>query len=187
MSDAIFIKNSGLKYLCNICSEEINDDKIIGLKCNPDKHIFCYDCIVEWYKELKSKKNNNKMNYNTINMCPICRDNGGLIPIYKNDEIIKGIHIINKSKNDTFIKCGIKLLTKNKYCTFIGKPEHNNLCGVHAHLYKPPINSTNNSNINQCGFKYITKDGYCKLTGKSEFNNLCKIHYKKNQTNIVII
>jgi len=174
MIEAIFIKNNTCKYLCNICSEEIEEDKIIGLTCNPDKHIFCYDCIIEWYKQLKTKKNNNH-NYNITNMCPICRNYGGLIPVYKDDEMIKGIHIITKPKINHQL-CGIKLLTKNTYCKFIGKPVYNNLCGVHAHLYKPDSNIISN----KCGYKYISKEGYCNLNGKSEYNNLCKIHYKKS-------
>lgn len=179
MSNAIFIKNNSIKYLCNICSEEIDEDKIIGLKCNPDKHIFCYDCIIDWYKQLKfNKKYNN--NYNTVNMCPICRGNGGLIPIYGTDEPIKNIHFIPKIHNT--IKCGIKLLTKNSYCTNTGKSEYNNLCGLHAHLYKPT--AINNDNNFYCGFKLLTKDGFCKLTGKSEYNNLCKVHFLKNEAKI---
>jgi hypothetical protein len=111
-------------------------------------------------------------------MCPICRCNGGLIPIYENDDPIKDIHLIPKLWNKP--KCGIKLLTKNSYCTFIGKPEYNNLCGLHSHLYKPDINKKNQ----ECGFKFITKDGYCKLTGKSDYNNLCKMHFKINNNNL---
>jgi hypothetical protein len=177
MVEAIFIKTNKVKYICNICSEEIEDDKVIGLKCNPDKHIFCYDCIIEWYKELKVSKKNSNMNYDIFNMCPICRDNGGLLPVYKNDKVIKGIHIPNYhllNKNNLNNKCGMKLLTKNKYCSFIGKPEFNNLCGKHAHLF-------NNTDPIICGIKLLTKDGFCQLSGKSEYNNLCKVHFSKSK------
>ena len=37
--------NNNNKFICNICSETIDKDKIIGLKCNSKKHIF--------YKEAK--------------------------------------------------------------------------------------------------------------------------------------
>ena len=212
MVEAIFILNKNIKYFCNICSEEIEDNKIIGLKCDPEKHIFCYDCILDWYKQLRLKKNNNS-NYNILNMCPICRNNGGLLPLYNNSDFIKGIHILNKKKLNTFPKCGIKLLSKNSFCTFIGKPIYNNLCGLHAHLNNKLLEKNNLSdnilldnnlldnnlsennlqvvNNNLCGYKYITKDGFCKLSGKVFYNNYCKIHYKKsielNSNDVIII
>ena len=40
MCNAKFInKEKDVIYTCNICSEVIDDDKIIGLKCDPVKHI----------------------------------------------------------------------------------------------------------------------------------------------------
>ena len=93
MSQARFIVSDN-KYLCNICSDPISKDKIISLKCNPDKHIFCYDCIKEWYCEISNKKKHkhHHENYTIITMCPICRCNGGLLPVYKNDIPIKGVN-----------------------------------------------------------------------------------------------
>ena len=90
MKNAIFIDNNDNEYKCNICSEIIENDKIIGLRCNPEKHIFCYDCIFDWYNELKINK---KFDYSaTLNMCPICRKNGGLLPLYNGSIYITGIH-----------------------------------------------------------------------------------------------
>jgi hypothetical protein len=46
---------------CNICYEQFNDDiNVILLNCS-GKHIYCYDCIINWLK-----------NYN--NNCPICKN-----------------------------------------------------------------------------------------------------------------
>ena len=137
---AEYIKNDENKlYTCNICSENIKNDNIIGLKCNPTKHIFCYECILDWYKELNRNKNIN--NYNIKNMCPICRKNGGLLPINNNYKIIKNIHNMKeinlnvsnlpnvlKNINSLIInpdkllhECGVKFKTKNGYCKFKGK------------------------------------------------------------------
>jgi len=171
MVEAIFIKNNNTKYICNICSEQIDNDKIIGLKCNPSKHIFCYNCILDWYKELRDMKND--ANYDMYNMCPICREKGGYLPLYCKEDYIKGIHIL-KNKNRS-PKCGVKLSSKNSFCQLIGKPEYNNLCDKHFHLAV----LKNKIVINECGFKCSTNQGYCKFNGKPEYNNYCKMHYNK--------
>ena len=123
MCNAKFInKEKDIIYTCNICSEIIDDNKIIGLKCDPIKHIFCYDCIFSWYKQLNKKKKNS--NYTITTMCPICRKNGGHLPI---------IDIQDKDINPDKLlyECGVKLLTKDGYCTVIGKDIYNGFCGKH--------------------------------------------------------
>ena len=149
MPEAKFIKRGeNESYLCNICSDQIDDDKIIALKCDPKKHIFCYDCISEWYMELNQKKNKSSYFY-TLNMCPICRKNGGLLPIYGEEQPIKNIHIFpqikksNKALNVPKInpnklahECGAKFSTKNGYCIAMGKLQYNGFCGVHKNLNK---------------------------------------------------
>jgi hypothetical protein len=76
-------------------------------------------------------------------MCPICRNNGGLLPIIQlddNNELpIKGIHkiIISKSVNNlnntlSINICGIKLKTKDGFCQVIGKEKYGGLCGIHC-------------------------------------------------------
>ena len=139
MSQARFIVSDN-KYLCNICSDPISKDKIISLKCNPDKHIFCYDCIKEWYCEISNKKKHkhHHENYTIITMCPICRCNGGLLPVYKNDIPIKGVNnMINiipiniPSQKVLSHKCNAKFKTKEGYCQSLGKPMYNGFCGLH--------------------------------------------------------
>jgi hypothetical protein len=151
MPEAKFLKREqNESYLCNICSDQIEDDKIIALKCNPKKHIFCYDCISEWYIEVSQKKNKNLYLY-SLNMCPICRKNGGLLPIYGDTQPIKNIHIFPKPKpvkksdlenipkinpNKLSHECGAKFSTKDGYCVAWGKNQYNGFCGVHKNLNK---------------------------------------------------
>ena len=130
------------KYTCGICSDLIPNGEIIALKCNPSKHIYCYDCISDWYKEIKNKKHTG--NYTTVNICPICRKNGGFLPCLKNDNFIKGIHIFNNI--DVEIKlCNAKLKTKEGFCTAKGNPKYGGLCGIHR--VKDKALAINNNNI----------------------------------------
>ena len=128
----IFIKNDSMNiFFCNICSEEINKDNMVRLKCDPDKHYFCYSCILDWFKEVKKLR---YTNHYIANMCPICRKNGGFLPI--NDDVIpiKGIHLIktvSKNNKTTSQICGVKLKTKDGYCQCIGKSAYGGLCGIH--------------------------------------------------------
>ncbi len=120
------------KFTCNICSELIPNDKIIGLKCNVKKHIFCYDCINDWYIITKKNMNHNlNSNYNFVRMCPICRKNGGYLPNL-NDNYIKEVHY--KDKENIIQTCGYKLKTKDDYCMNIGKQCFNNLCKKHFNI-----------------------------------------------------
>jgi hypothetical protein len=141
---AKFIKNDDNTFLCNICAEKIETNNAIGLKCSPKKHIFCYECILDWYKELNKNKNTN--NYTIRNMCPICRKNGGLLPIHNNFKVIKGIHDIKKdvepineinklniNPDKLSTHCGAKLKTKDGYCMSIGKKQYGGFCGKHSY------------------------------------------------------
>lgn len=131
--------NNNNKFICNICSETIDKDKIIGLKCNSKKHIFCFDCINDWYVVTKKNMNNNiNSNYNFIRMCPICRKNGGYLPNL-NNEYIKGVHWPGSSDEITQT-CGYKLRGKEDYCMNTSKKCYNNLCKKH---YNIEIKKTN--------------------------------------------
>ena len=199
MSEAKFIirKEDENKYECNICSEEIEDDKIISLKCNPKKHIYCYDCIFEWYLHIHKKKN--RSNYPTLTVCPICRKNGGLLPLYCDIKPIKNIHIINYNIDHNMNQkvsqvnpsklsheCGMKFKSKDEYCTFIGKDYYGGFCGLH----KTIINLTKNNNnkiTNKCGLKLKSKDGYCTSSAKSIYGGFCGLHKAKNNENVLVI
>ena len=171
---AKFVKNDN-SCLCNICAELIVSDNAVGLKCNPTKHIFCYECILDWYKELIKNKHSN--NYSIKNMCPICRKSGGLLPVHAKFKNIKGIHdikeviipaISNTTKNSiTHItnidpnklphKCGAKLKTKTGYCEFIGKPIYGGFCGRHSNCnVQQPILTA--ENIKETITENITQD-----------------------------
>jgi len=207
----IVLKEDDNKFLCNICSEEIDKDEIIGLKCNPSKHIFCYDCILDWYKQVL--KNTNYQNYSQKNMCPICRKNGGLLPSCDKYKFIKGIHY--SKVNNIISLCNVQLkngkgLCKYKSCNTDG----NSFCKLHKNLLNttpiidnniplinnniPLINNTlevNNipliDNIlnpsklpNECGIKLKNGKGYCTASGKKMYNGLCGRHCIKKEQNI---
>jgi len=163
---AIYIKNVNNECLCNICSEKLEIGNSVGLKCNTLKHIFCYECILDWYKE----SNKNKNTQTVRNMCPICRKNGGFLPIHKNFNLIKGIHsfkdpvvkehivktpIDNPKSNKYNIltdinpnklphECGAKLKTKNGYCECNAKSVFGGFCGKHSNYIKPQQPNLNN-------------------------------------------
>lgn len=188
MSHAKFIKTDK-QYLCNICSDEIENDKIISLKCDPKKHIFCYDCIFDWYKELNKK--NNHSNYPVSNICPICREKGGLLPVYGDDKPIKNINIMNTKKLNTELiinenkyahECGVKLKSKNGFCHAFGKKIYGGFCGLHKtvvndvaiNLVHQCINP--NKLTHQCGVKFKSKLGYCEASGKECYGGFCGVH-----------
>ena len=130
MSSAYLInqQNEDGKFICNICSLEIESNKIIGLKCNYKKHIFCYDCINDWYKEIRfNVKSVMCSNYNIIRMCPICRKNGGYLPHLGGDYF----HDIHCDKNQNRITCGHPLRNKKDYCMSLGNSIYNNKCKRH--------------------------------------------------------
>ena len=145
--NAVFIntnKNNEIKYLCNICLNEL-DEKGIGLKCNPTKHTFCYECILDWYSEVKNKKYSG--NYTILCMCPICRQDGGKLPLLnENEEPIKGIHYIKKVVIPKD-KCGAKLVSKNATCKNNAKKECNGLCALHFKIQQKELNKNNDANI----------------------------------------
>lgn len=198
---AKFIKcENNNEYKCNICSDNIEEDKIIGLKCNPQKHIFCYDCIFDWFKVLKKK--HGSAYYSTLNMCPICRKNGGLLPTCDGYDVIKNIHDLKSVKTKVVPinpkklqhECGFKLLNGNGYCKLVGRYE--GLCG--KHISKKDLLPKENSSIiteketiskeildinpekleHECGMKFKTKNVYCKMKCKEEYGGFCYIHRK---------
>jgi len=179
--NAKFIKDN-LKYTCNICSDEIETNKVIGLGCNLSKHIFCYDCIYDWYKELKKKKYCG--NYTILNMCPICRKNGGLLPLIENIPFIKGLHYISNLKKTEYDVCGYKLCSKNGYCQLKSNKLYGGFCGKHKPKQLTDIehNEDLSQNINpnklhnECGVKLKTKNGYCKSKGSKIYGGYCGLH-----------
>ena len=190
MSSAKLIKNNcDTKYTCNICTDEIEDDKIIGLNCNPLKHIFCYECILDWYKQIQISQKKYTVNYQIHNMCPICRKNGGLLPICL-DKKIKGIH--NMKPVNPIKVCGCKLSTTTGFCKIIGNEKYGGYCGKHKKMLikspkKKEITNTNTNVVtpNNCGAKFKTKDGHCCSTGSSAYGGFCGLH--KNYQKILNI
>lgn len=176
---ALLIKsqNNNNNFICNICSSSIENDKIIGLKCNSKKHIFCYDCIMDWYLEIKNSLHSTKYsNYNFIHMCPICRKNGGLLPNLNNN-FISDIHYTFDDNRDNMVQtCGYEIKDKDDYCMCLGKKNYNNLCKKHFKIETQEKNILiKNDFINSvCTSLYINKSLI-----KLKVNELRKIVFDK--------
>ena len=124
--------NNNNKFICNICSDVIDNNKIIGLKCNVKKHVFCFDCINDWYIETKKNMVHNiNSNYNFCRMCPICRKNGGYLPNLKK-KYVKEVHY-SKNLDNIVQTCGYQLKNK-EYCMNLGQKCYNNLCKKHYNM-----------------------------------------------------
>lgn len=81
-------------FLCNICGEEVeNISQQITLKCNPN-HTYCYDCIFDWYYKNRNHSDiHGDSNIASSTSCPICRKNGGYLPIPEGKSRIENVHI----------------------------------------------------------------------------------------------
>ena len=123
------------EYKCNICSEIIKDNEIVALKCNVKKHIFCYECISDWFNESDSNKIYRFQNVK--NMCPMCRKPGGKLPFLDNE--FNDNKIFNKNVNYDICNglntnCGYFMKKSNKCCFNLGKKEFNFRCGKHKNM-----------------------------------------------------
>jgi hypothetical protein len=154
MPHARFIKNNMEKHMCNICAEEIESDKIVSLICNPVKHIFCYDCIFDWYNQLKNKPNIN--NYGIYRMCPICRDNGGYLPLY-GTKYIRGIHGTKISQIIEYKTCSYKL-KNNDLCKNKGFDKYGGFCNNHKILLKDKEKNCNDNGNSSLFSEVSTKE-----------------------------
>ena len=198
----IIDKNDNDKeYICNICSDTIIDDTIIGLNCDPNKHIFCYTCILDWYIILK-KKHSNYGNYSILTMCPICRKNGGKLPVCNDVTPINNLHYIKKNKYNGIL-CGTPLKSNPyKTCCSRGLSKFGGKCGIHKNMENSilqnsilqeentnQINDTSNSSqtssdisstivtINLCNTPLKTKFGkLCKSKGLLKYGGKCGLH-----------
>ena len=163
MKKAKFIKViDNIIYTCNICTEEIANDKIVSLACDPSKHIFCYDCIFDWYSQLKNKPNIS--NYETFKICPMCRKDGGYLPLYGN-KYIRGIHGTKVNQIIVEKKCGFKL-DNEIICDKIGHKNYGGFCYEHKTVEL------------LCNVKLKSKDGFCKNKGNKNYNGCCHLHQK---------
>lgn len=191
--------NNDNKFICNICQCSIEQNKIIGLKCNIKKHVFCYDCIFDWYKEINNniKSYTFHNNYNIIKMCPICRKNGGFLPNlnYNTHPSIKKIHYNINHKSDIIQTCGVKLNNNKDYCICVGKKIYNNMCKKHYENYKKnelinkilnqnnDINENNNSKIEIHNNNIILQNYYKKFK-INDLNKLINIKNNIDENNI---
>lgn len=177
----IIEKSPSEEYKCNICDDIVLNDTIIGLHCDPTKHIFCYQCILDWYTVLK--KNTNYSNYQSLNMCPICKKNGGKLPICNNVTPIKGIHNMRTIKK--IITCGSPLKSNpSKKCCSKGQDKYGGKCHIHKEIdnsilepEKVALSSTPKIKKHLCNAPLITKIGqFCMATGSHKYAGRCGRH-----------
>ncbi len=83
-------------FLCNICGDDFTDmSKKVILKCNPH-HIYCYDCIYDWYLKCSTSSNSSE---NKPHSCPICKKDGGFLNTVPNKPNIYNVHYGNSTTN----------------------------------------------------------------------------------------
>lgn len=172
----------GETFLCNICAEDLSDlSKKVVLKCNP-QHIFCYDCIYDWY--FKNKKNTNSAssgNMYKYATCPICQKDGGFLTLPEGKLSIENIHFpilslyvykqcicVNKENNGIYFPCNSS--ASNTLSVSPDKLLH--LCYNHSYKYKKGESITiKNNNNNYENIESIYGKKACSVTLKS--GNLC--------------
>ena len=129
-------ENFNDEKLCLICYDKYDEnhtkkDKMlpVKLKCG---HVFHYECI---YMTYKSKQTNSK-----LRQCPLCRKDGGFLPLIPGQGPQKYIHLeYAKLKNNETIN--IELIPGK--CKYILKTGKNAGC--------------------QCKFGIKTDEGYCNM------------------------
>lgn len=98
-------KNIEENEKCGICHEFNNNNNIL-LKCG---HIYCYNCLKEWYIVLEKQKY--VLNYKSRE-CPYCRKQGDYLKLNENETPLQNIHIEFYSM---FEKKKCKGITKSGY------------------------------------------------------------------------
>ncbi len=167
-------------FLCNICAENIDDlSKKVVLKCNP-QHIFCYDCIFEWYFKNKSytssSSSGNMYKYAT---CPICQKDGGFLTLPEGKAGIENVHFpkkmqtsyvykacdcVDKAHNGNYYTChssGSSVLSLNNPTKVI------NLCYHHKNVYQKGYSITIKENDKYETIESIYGKKQCVVTLKS--------------------
>jgi hypothetical protein len=131
---------------CPLCEIDLNENNIIRLSCNPDKHYFCNDCIIDWFTTIH--KNKNHLIQYKKRECPVCREPTKFIALVETQVYIKNIHSpLNLKKNinlneDEITKiecnefCNHLLKSKNSHCKNKGRTEYGGFCGIHKSANK---------------------------------------------------
>jgi len=123
--------NSAELLLCPLCENILNNDNIVRLSCDPERHYFCYDCIEKWYLTIKYNKNI-KAEYNKRE-CPICRKSNDLLPLLNGRKYERHVH----NKTSSFdVLCNHILKDGVAKCTNNGKKIYGGYCGIHKNSYK---------------------------------------------------
>lgn len=180
------------EHICNICTDNIDIDDLIILKCN-DLHVFCYDCIYSWFK--LCEKNIGSYYEYKHRMCPICKKDGGLLPNKYNEDPKPNIHDIPlckfegchqkmtikeiKTKNDLGLclkhYCLEKLICqhKTKYSNIIcGLHATNSDIGTYCTTHKIKMEALQSKMCNTV-LHYGNK---CQCMGYAKYNGKCYKH-----------
>ncbi len=184
---AVFLNDLDYEFpfVCCICSEELTNDSTIGLSCNPNKHTFCKECITDWYSVIKKNKYMNS-NYDKPRMCPICREDGGLIPHQEQSGFIRGIHYLVPSKKMKKSKSNEELLkSDNQKKVEEVKTEDTFKSESDVEPLNKKIKVIQEKKT--CGHPLKKKDCFCKNNGKDIYGGSCKLHYNPNSSNQIII
>ena len=121
---------------CPLCEIDLNENNIIRLTCNPDKHYFCNECIIDWFTTIHKNKNH-LVQYNKRE-CPVCREPTKFIPLLEGQVYIRNIHSplhlkknINLEDHQINEFCNHLLKNKNSHCKNKGRTEYGGFCGIH--------------------------------------------------------
>lgn len=169
------------KY-CNICTENIESDKLVTLACNPN-HYFCYTCIFDWFDSIK-----NGFSYdNKQCTCPICKKDGGVLPVLPpHTKPIVGVHVIGKTPLLNKGPCKHKDCTISAYEALYSKPNEQKIkkiglfCIPHYKEYKNGKNLILNDDT-------IFETPYVHCNCKMPNNNICENSKKYDKITSVSI
>jgi len=115
---------------CSICYCNLDKDNKIKLKCN---HIYCYDCIYNWFKKTLNPLLNTKSTIN-IRECPYCRTLCFILPCKEGYKLIYNVNTLYIFSKTT--KC-LAETKNNNFCTNIAKYDYSQIfdifksCGIH--------------------------------------------------------
>ena len=150
--------------ICGICADV--KEKEIKLNCN---HSYCYDCLYEWFKMKKVKKQFSDKNAILL-QCPYCKEKINKIPLLENYTYIRGITNRSVINNQKLQKINNKKESTNNH------QDNTNI----SHNTTTPINI----DLTICNAKIKSKNNQlCQKKGKECFGYYCGYHKNYHKIN----